>query len=1048
MLAASHAFQRLLSIACLCAPVLLAQSERQAVSSQPESFQLAIGMQQRGLHEEATKYLMKFVRDHSGHRLIAEGYYRLAQSRTELQQVDLAIKNFELALQRGGKQFALRAEAQYRLGNLLQSKGDNANALSCFSAMGKELGGDHYLAAAATYAKGEVLRDLGKDEPAAKAFTDAAKLAQGEQVGFLFPALYQGGFAWLRLQKFGDAAATFTAAQRAAPDPAAKGECLYLIGDAQLRLRQYAKADQAFQASLKIAGDYQDDAQYGLGWSALGRADSKAAVEAFGTLIERHPKSPFVDAARLERSRCFYQTQQFEDAQRELKPLLGDGNALQQDARELQGLCALASGKGQSAVASLQQALTKASDEDKPRLQFALGEAFANLNRWQDALKSYRSVPSNAALELRGDAMYGACHALHELGQHKDSIATAEQVLKIQPPHRSRVLAQLAIAENHFALRQFTAAAKGYQALQAHAEHQALAMWKLSWCTYLLGDKAAAAKRFAAIAQLKDDANAEEAMAMQALALYETGERDPALSIADRYRARYRDGKFLARTERIASRVLRQRGDLGAAQRRLERAAAIAAKRDGADAANSDIAEQADLAYQQGDYQAADALFAKLVSRKDTIGARALAGRAWCAFELGNDEACGRVLISAKRHPAVADELAGLLELESALCHRMKAWPKAIVAARQFLKTFGKHEKAPMLQYALGVALARSGDQKAARSVLSQLASNGGYAEPDRVLYELAWAARRDGDEPAALTNFRLVATSSRDVELAGESSLFVGTALLAGEQPNLQEASKWLRKVDGSHRKQALYRLGFAQFEAAGKTKDANANKQLLGKARDHFAAITALEGEDLLGEALYLGAEACRRLGDYKGAVKRGKRLLRELPQHERAARTRLVCGESSLLSGEPNDAIAPLEQFLREHDEKQSDVARADAARANLWLGKARLQRRQYPLAEKCFVKVTELSDGSLAAEAQFRLGESRAQRKDLNGAADAFVKLPILYGDANWVRRGLLQSGLIYLQLKQPAKAKQFFTELVEKHQGTDEAKSAATQLQNR
>jgi hypothetical protein len=37
-------------------------------------------MQQRGLHEEATKYLVKFVRDHSGHRLIAEGYYRLAQS--------------------------------------------------------------------------------------------------------------------------------------------------------------------------------------------------------------------------------------------------------------------------------------------------------------------------------------------------------------------------------------------------------------------------------------------------------------------------------------------------------------------------------------------------------------------------------------------------------------------------------------------------------------------------------------------------------------------------------------------------------------------------------------------------------------------------------------------------------------------------------------------------------------------------------------------------------------------------------------------------------
>ncbi|MGK0300038.1 MAG: tetratricopeptide (TPR) repeat protein [Planctomycetota bacterium] len=1043
MLVASHAFPRLLTIACLCAPVLFAQNERR-----PESFQLAIGMQQRGLHEEAAKYLTKFVREHAGHALIAEGYYRLAQSHTELQQVDPAIKNFREALKRGGKKFALRTEAQYRLGNLLQGKGDNANALSCFSDLGSEIAGDHYLAAAATYAKGEVLRDLGKDEPAAKAFAAASKLAVGEQAGFLFPALYQGGFAWLRLQKFGDAAATFTAAQLAAPDQAAKGECLYLIGDAQLRLQQYAKADRAFQSSLRIAGDYQDDAQYGLGWSALGRDDAQAAVDAFGKLIEDHPKSPFLDAARLERSRCFYQAQQFDDALQELKPLLKNGNELQQDARELQGLCALASGKGQSAVTSLQQALAKASDEDKPRLQFALGEAFANLNRWQEALKAYRSVPTGAAIELRGDAMYGACHALHELGNHKASIATAEQVIKIQPPHRSRVLAQLAVAENQFALRQFAAAAKVYSVLHAHAEHKALAAWKLSWCTYLVGDKAGAAKRFAAIAQVKDNTNAEEAMAMQALALYEAGERDTALSVSDRYRVRYRDGKFLDRTERIASRVLRQRGDLGAAQRRLERAAAIASKRGGAEAANSDVAEQADLAYQQGDYETADALFAKLGNKQDAIGARALAGRAWCAFELGDDELCGRVLANAKRHPGGADELAGLLELESALCHRMKAWPKAVAAARQFLKQFAKHEKAPMLQYALGVALARGGDQKAARTVLSALVQNGGYAEPDRVLYELAWAARRDGDEQAALASFRKVAISSKDVELAGESSLFIGTALLAGKQPNLQEASQWLLRVDGGHRKQALYRLGFAKFEASGTTKDANAKKQLLGKARDHFTAMAAIDGEELLGEALYLGAESCRRLGDYPGAVKRGKRLLREMPQHERAPRARLVCGESSLLSGQANDAIAPLEQFLREHNANKDDVARADAARANLWLGKARLQQRQYPAAEKCFIKVTELSEGALAAEAQFRLGESRMQRKDLNGAADAFLKLPVLYGDANWVRRGLLQAGLTYLQLNQPAKAKTFFTELVDEHKGSDEAKSAATHLQNR
>src|SRR5690606_41004573 len=113
-----------------------------------------------------------------------------------------------------------------------------------------------------------------------------------------------------------------------------------------------------------------------------------------------------------------YQSQQFEAALQELQPLLQKDNALQQDARELQGLCALASGAGQTAVKTLQQALAKASDQDRPRLQFALGEAFANLGQWREALEAYREVAkaNEVPVALLGDALYGACHAQHELG--------------------------------------------------------------------------------------------------------------------------------------------------------------------------------------------------------------------------------------------------------------------------------------------------------------------------------------------------------------------------------------------------------------------------------------------------------------------------------------------------------------------------------------------------------------------------------------------------------------------------------------------------------
>ena len=1043
MLVAFHATIHRILIACICATALDAQSERQ-----PESFQLGIGMQLRELHQEAAKHLSEFVRDHTDHELLAEGYYRLAHSRTELLQITPAIQDFRAALAHGGAQFLLRAESQYRLAKLLQNNGDPTGALNCINELIKEINQDHYLVVAATYARGELQRDLKNDKAAAESFADAAKLSTGKQSDFLFPSLYQGGFAHLRMRHFDHAAAAFAAAHKAAPSQAAKGECLYLFGDAQLRLGNHKQADQTFRKAIEIPSDHQDDAQFGLGWSAVARDDAPAAIRAFRQLIANHPNSPLVNSARLLISRSLYETKQYEEGLRQLGPLLVEGNELQLEARELEGLCAIASGEGQSAIVTLRRALSQAAKADKPRLQFALGGAYANLNRWQDALSAYQMVPATASSELRGDAMYGACHALHELGKYEPSIGIAKQVIKIEPPHRLRTLAQLALAENRFALRQYDQASKAYLSLQTSGRHKDLANWKLSWCEYLTGQQAAAAKSFKAIAQRADDPNREEALAMQAKAHYESDEHDQALAASDAYLRQYGDGKFLDRTERIASRVLQQRGELSAAQQRLAQAAAIASKRDGARAAVSDVAEQADLAYQRGDYAGADALFEQVISNDSVIGARALAGRTWCAFEIGDDTACIRALAIAKSHPMVAEELAGLLELESALHHRMKSWSKAAKAARQFLKAYPKHEHSPQLQYALGVALARGGEQAAARKVLAQLAQAGSYANPDSVMYELAWAARRDGDEQAALGHFRKVAASSQNIDLADESALLIGTSLLDGKQASLQDASRWLKAVRGNLRGQARYRLGFAQFEAANKANDATTRIQLHSQARENFTIVARIKGDELQGESLYLCAECSRLLRDYPAAVNYGKRLLNEFPEHERIQQTRLSYGEHAVLNGQAGAAIAPLEDFLRNHDASKNNAARSEAAQANLWLGKAHLMQGQPPIAQPCFVKVCELNDGLLAAEAQFQIGVIQKQRKDLQGAVDAFLKLPILYRETRWARSGLLQAGLTYLQLNQPAKAKRLFSELVEKHKGTDEATLAATKLQNR
>ncbi|MCA8947998.1 MAG: tetratricopeptide repeat protein, partial [Planctomycetes bacterium] len=134
--------------------------------------------------------------------------------------------------------------------------------------------------------------------------------------------------------------------------------------------------------------------------------------------------------------------------------------------------------------------------------------------------------------------------------------------------------------------------------------------------------------------------------------------------------------------------------------------------------------------------------------------------------------------------------------------------------------------------------------------------------------------------------------------------------------------------------------------------------------------------------------------------------------------------------------------LEQFLRVPDRD-----RAEAARAHLALGRARALRGEFDRAEASFQQTTELSNGPLAAEAQYRIGEARRQAGQLQAAADAFVKLPILYAHEEWVRKGLLAAGLVYEQLQQPDKAKRFFAELVDKYPDSAEAKAAKDRLRN-
>ncbi|MBL8723261.1 MAG: tetratricopeptide repeat protein [Planctomycetes bacterium] len=1020
----------LLATAASLVPSVQAQAPRAPSERPPEAYALACGLQQRGLHREAAAQFAGFLQSAPDHALAAEAHYRMGLCHAELGAAEPALAALREALRRSDSASRWLPECRYRLGGLLAARADHAGAEEQFSALVAAVAKDHYLAAAAQFAAGEALRELGQDAAASAAFAAAAKLAVGEQAGFRFPALYQQGFAARRSQEPGVAAQAFGAAAEAAPDAEARAECLYLRGDSRLQLCLWEAAARDFEVVLGQGGEFAAPAAFGLGFAALGRGDQNAAVAAFTRCLEQPNGGAVLPRARLELGRALHQLRRHGEAEAVLQPLLaGEVPAeLRWSAQELVGLCALAEGRCEPARAALRAAREGAPVAERPRLSFALGEACSGLAQWDEALAAYQEVPATAEARLLGDALYGGCFALHQLGRFRESSAWAERLLALQPPHALAGQAAFARAENCFAQQQYAEALAAYAALPGEGAWAAEAAWKAAWCQQLTGAPAAAATAFAALSALEGP-HQEEALAMVAVAQFAAGEANAALEAADRYRARFgADGAFLDRTERIAARVLQSRSDFGGAAARLRQAAARSA---GA-ARLADQLEAAELLLQQGDYQGAAAGFAPLTDTLGSVGARAEVGAAYCAFELGDDAQCQRWLDRALAREPAGPEHAEAQALRAAWLQRGERWVAAAAAAERFLAAHGEHPKAPALRLLCGIAKARAGAHQEAAAVLAALLDAGGGPEPVRAAYELAWARRRAGDEAAALAAFARTVALGKEGELVAEAHLHLLVAALG--RGDLAAAAAELPGVRGVHRGAALCQLAFAEFAAAG------ADPAALAPVRARCQELVALANEPLVADGLFLLALCEERLGAAVAAIPPLQRLLAEFPGHARTAAAQLLLGGCAVAAGAADAALPPLDALLG-----TADVPPAEAARAHLLRGRARLLRREAERAEADFARAKSLSEGALGAEAQFRIGEARLLRGDLAAAADAFVALPILYQHPEWVARGLWQAGLAYEQLQQPEPARRFFRELVERCPESAEATLARQKL---
>lgn len=1027
-------------VALLLFAPLVAQQAPSSQQPDPEEFVLAVGMLDRGLHAEAATGFERFLENAPRrHRRIPEAWYRLGVCRSELGQGDAAAKAYRRALRED--HFEFETEARYRLATTLQGLDRFAEARKEFQTLVDGLAADHYLVAAAYFGLGEVARDLKDDAGAIDAFVMSADRGvqnggDGKRFGFF--GGYQAGFALLREERFGDAERVFEMLAQQYSDRPELGELRFFQGDAAYRAGRPEQAEAAWRAAVRAGGAHLADARLGIAWCRRDADDPRAAIAAFDAVVEHHPGTEVAATARLEAGRLRHVGGDHRGAVATLSPLL-DHPQHGASALEIHAAALLALGDADAASAGFARVAgaVGADDPRAARLQYGIAEAHAARGAWDEALAAYTQAARSSDPGLRGDARYAAVVALHELGKFAESAQQATAFARDQPQHPLAAEAAFAAAENRFALEQWEAARKAYDGLAADHPRRAFAMYKAAWATYLGGDAKAAAARFAKAAEDEglEPAQREEALSLVALARFESDDHDGALEAADRYRARHGKGAFLARTERIAGRVMRARGELDRAAERFARAASV--ESDPGKKSQLDL-EQADALFERGDFEGARTRYAEASRRDDAAGARALEGLAWCEFELGRDRECLRALESATGHGAADDTLrASMHELAVSVHHRAEAWSSAAQAAERFLEAHPQHPRASAVRYALGVAQVRSGDHASGRQTLSRVAKDGGEGvDRGRALHELAWACKADSDAAAMVAAYRrLLALDGAAEDLVGEARIEVATADLADAKSDRRKrevALSMLREVQGVHRARALYKLGFAHIAA-----------EEWPPARDAFEAIVGLgKDEELHFEARFMAAETSMRAGDPPArALAQLDALLTQAPRHERAHRARLYAGECAIGADDPERAIAVLEPFVRAAE--REGFTRPERARGHLFLGRAYADRSEHERAEREYTEATKLSEGEVAAEAQFRIGDVRAARGDHDGAVDAYVKLSILYAHEPWVPRALERAAATYRRLQQPEKAARFQSELLERYPDSPEAKRART-----
>jgi cellulose synthase operon protein C len=768
-------------------------------------------------------------------------------------------------------------------------------------------------------------------------------------------------------------------------------------GDTGAAKTYFSDAIKGFDELSRLEGfPDQDQALFCKAECLQGISDIKAAAESLADLVTRFPQSRFAGESMLNAGKFFFAADDLERAAEWLERTSREFADGKDEAIHWLARIHLQKKEFDKALEIAGKA-TENGGGGKFRASLLLdtGDALHELaGRRKESISVYRSIAEQfpddpAAARAR---YYAACACLME-NDLAGATADASAFRDKYPDHELLPVTLEVLAEAALKTGKYAEAEATFKDLQSRfPEHEGVSRWKsrLAWALslqnkgtdaiglmeanlakltdpveraeshYIIGSTWFGAKEFGKAADSFESALSENPKRTDANLIrlliarsrHETGDFDKAIEAASAVLANQPSEPHVAEANYRLGEAAYEKDDLAGAVKYYT--AAIDAPGAGAFAANA-LYGRAWAWQGQKEYKKAIDDFTRVITdhRQSDVAPQALRGRAVALRNNGQaDEALTDINEYLTSSPA-GDDL-WQAKYERGLCHAfLEKWPEAIADLEPLVSE---------MQPASKVA--------------------------DNLLYELAWALRKNKDLEKSVATFRLLGDKYADSVFAAESRFHVGESYY--DAGNFEEAARFYEMClalnpDANIGERAAFKLAWSAFE---RDQWDVAHKLFVQQVEKYPEGPLKAVGLSMVAESLFHGKKFSEAVSAYKVAVP----AINDAGVSDESVRilTPLHAAQSANKAGDFETARRFAEQLLKDYpDSGYQYAARFELGTALDGLGKP-------DEAITAWQPVAEKSIDKLGARARAMIGEAYFKKQDYKEAINQF-KL-VVYGYA--------------------------------------------------